>query len=661
LEPALRTLGRVFGRKSEEPVLPVFPRRADLLREDLHAFSRALLAEIVEDVADERLDPERRHAQATEALSLDRESEFFQLSPARKWEVVKVLLTDGHSTGASIRAELLPAGAPPSEDAQWWLDWLEGWCISPTEPVRAFADWGRRLAVHHGAGVESDLDRWSWVEARLAMLDPLAAPQALAPAERVIATTPDEQLARSALQSWAELVTNLQLLATPGGNPRDLLDARSMDAARLGLNWPPPSVLSRLPERRPSGQAPVFVGVHAQDDGAAIAFVLYDGRRACDALCIKPSAEPDPSDPFAMDEAGAQRRIAAWLPPEAILLSDGEPGPRLRGLVGASRWIPVDQLRKLFGTSSRDMLPAAPVSTHPAWTREVCAPWDSLVPAARRLVPGLEDLLSHWPSLASPWGRDNLRRLASRGVGLAEALADAAALVANHEPEGLVTTAPPLGLSWPHLAERPWPDRAPAPLNEREPVGVGRVWIDRPADPAELAAVAADGGSANLLCSGQDRVYEIASAVAAATDAFRVAVVGPEVPCVSPLLDLLNRWISESPGNLERGRAAVWLLSVLSEAAGPIEPLLARSGEPDLIAEVRASLATCSGDCGSHPDGQCWPEQSRERIRSSHVAVVDVASVQGGVPENRRTVIDDLREWVVDVPDAEADAWRITR
>lgn len=180
IEPALRTLGRVFGRKSEEPVLPVFSRGAELLREDLYAFAKSLATELLEEIESGGGDSRLRHERATEALELQRSSEFFSILPAREWGVVRVWLNDARALGRGIRAELLPAGDPPAEDRQWWLEWLEEWCRYPVEPVRAFAEWARGVTVRYGGVVTEDLEepaRWAWVQARLALLDPLAAPR----------------------------------------------------------------------------------------------------------------------------------------------------------------------------------------------------------------------------------------------------------------------------------------------------------------------------------------------------------------------------------------------------------------------------------------------------------------------------------------------------
>lgn len=657
LEPALRTLGRIFGRRSEEPVLPVFRRRAELLREDLYAFARALATEVIEDISRNDLGPRARHEQAAEALTLLRSSEFFELPPSREWEIVKVWLQDGRQLGAGVRAELLPTGPAPAGDVDWWLHWLEGWCAAPAEPVRAFADWSRRLAVAYQRQDPEHPARWAWVEARLAMLDPLAAPFARPAVERVISGGVEDGLVGPALLSWAELVTNLRYLAGPGGNARDLFELRSMEAARAGIEWPPPGIVARLSERRPHGRAPVLVAVHWQDDAAAVCFVLHDGRSAIDVLCLKPAAEPDPADPFAMDQISAQRRIAAWIPPDAILLSAREPGPGLRGLVGSSRWVPVESLLELFGCVDVDRAPSTPGTEHPAWTREICGPWDALIPAARRLVPALEGLFTAWPSLVTLWGRDNLRRLGSRGVSLAEALADAAELVGSAGPvASILETAAPLQLVWPSLEARPWPAGAvgTAAAPPMPSVGPGRVWVDRRASADELAAVAMQEGASNLLCVGEERVLELAAAAARHGDASRVAVLGPDTPCAGALLDLLNRWVSESPGDLDRGRAAVWLLALLGETAGPMGPLLARSGDTDLVAEVTEHLRECDGGCGSHLDAPCWPGQAAARVHSSRVVVVDLERVDVVAPDGRRTVADDLRTWVVQVSDEEA-------
>jgi len=415
LEPALRAVSRIFGRKSDEPVLPVFSRRAELLREDLFAFARSLAEEVLEIIARDELDPARRVEQATEALTLQRSSEFFALAPAREWEVVKVWLSDTRSLGLGVRADLLPPGPAPEQDSDWWLNWLEDWSAMPTEPVRAFADWGRRLAIGIRASSPDSPARWAWVEARLAILDPLAGPLALPAVEHAIEFSEDAGLTRDALGTWAELVTNLRLLATPGGNARDDLEARAMEAARAGLQWPPVEVTARLNERRPSSGAPVFVSVQWQDDATAIAFVLHDGRRAIDVLCLKPSTDPDPDDAFSMDEGRAQRRIAAWIPQEAILLSAREPGPRLRGLVGSARWIPLESLLELLVCDEVERAPAAPGTAHPAWTREICSPWDSLVPAARRLLPVLDGLLESWPSRHPLGARESETHRITRG------------------------------------------------------------------------------------------------------------------------------------------------------------------------------------------------------------------------------------------------------
>ncbi|RKZ16666.1 hypothetical protein DRQ53_05730 [bacterium] len=663
VEPALRALGRVFGRKSDEPVLPVFSRGARLLREDLLAFARSLAAELLEELEYGDLAPRRRHELATEVLELQRSSEFFAIRPGREWEVVRLWLSDARSLDLPVSAELLPRGQVPAEDRQWWLQWLQDWCASPVEPFRAFAEWARSLAGHYAElsiadAVDNEPARWAWVQARLALLDPVAAPHAVAAVARVLELTTDQTLRREALLSWAELVTNSHLLACPGGNARDLLDERSMDAARLQLQWPPAAVAARVAERRPLGDAPVLVSVRWHDDATAIAFVLNDGRREADVLCLKPSAEAVADDPFVMDDARAQRRIAGWMPPGAILLSAREPGPRMRSLVGSARWIPVDSMRELLGVGGEERAARVSQAGHPAFGREICAPWDALVPEARRLLPQLESLLQAWPSMLSLCGRENLRRIGSNGLPLAEALADAADLFPTPmNPPDLVETAPPLRLVWPSLAQRPWPAQMAAALTPRVTESTpteGRVWIDRKASPGELAAAANAAGPANLLCVGEARALELADAAARAGDPTRVALVGATVPCLGPLLELLNRWLNESPGDLQRGRAAVWLLALLSEQAGSLEPLLERCGDAELVQEVRAQLHECEPGRTCSGEAPCWPEQAVERVRRSAVAVVDL-SLDPPIPEGRRTIADDLRSWVSHTDDLEAE------
>ncbi len=658
LDPLLRRVGALFGRDRQRSVLPVFEEKATQVRAEVEELVRLLHLELQAQLSAREADADDACEFFEEALRLHRHSRRFRLAPEQVWPVLRLYLEGCRRTARVPDAGLLPAATPEAGERAWFSQWCENWLRAPTDPVDALARWAlegtRKLAA---TGPLEERGHWYALACRMALVGPRDGTTALELGRRALAEPLDPTWAAPLLRRVAGLAVNEHEMATSGADPDRALEAFRPTAEALGLEWPPEDLRALLRRRRPQRPQDAILCAAFSEDGRRIAVVLHDGQTPCDLLCVEIVGEERPRGAQQATLAELRGWFGRFAPAESVLLVPGRlPAPLASALGGRPR-LEVDSLLDLFAAVEDERAPAAPRHPHPGIGARGAGSWTPLVEQARGLLPRLRARLVR-PALAESWGRANLRALAGAGVDgcavvlrLVEVFGEEIGAKVPLGEDAFEPVDLSVGLRWPRLSERPWPETVPAPSSTSAAAPAilddGDAWWDGVPEAERLAVWAMGVGDVDLVCADEARARRIA-AVAAAVDPRRVGRGRGRALCRRHALEGLEDALGRALGG-DGPEEVLWLLVALSETADGDLDRIAACAPAEWAQRWRLKWERadrCDGDCVARRRGMpCWQEQLEERRRRTALWIEGALDT---MPDDghRRLWIDDLRTWL---------------
>ena len=656
LEPALRRVGRWLGRRSPDPVLPVFGHKAALLEDDLRGLADLLRGEALAVLGRDRSSLVEADRSALEhALRLDRHSRFFSLSRTERWQALHGYLDSSRRLARGVDEGLLPEDVAGQDDVDWLSRWSEAVLAGGGVPTPGLIRWIEKQARALSRVDSEGAARWSWIAARAALGDPQGGERALDAVERAVRGGLDDAERTRATRLLAGLLANEHVLAVPGA---DVAEVLTRWRATVGVeSWPPDEVAALLRARRVDpGRGAIAVAAWSPA-GRELVLVLHRAGAPVDALAFRPSSTAhEPSSRFEASLPEARGWIGRWLPEDTIVLCEGAAPPSIDDLL--ARWprLDVDTLLARVPAPDVEVEPVPGAVPHPLWTgSEGHVDFRPLADRARKTIPRLRAWLRACPAFTEAWGRDALRVMSEHGLDLCQVLGIAVDRLGEGREERDRTLQPvPLvvPLRWPRLEARDWardPVAAAAVTVDHtvDRTREGTLWFDEVATLDELVEVAVASDRAEVMTFDDASAERLAGRCAARIDARRVGV-GPRTrACPEPWLARLDEWLRAAVGDPDRQLDVLWLWRVLSET--PNGDLHATTSDPrtrDLVPSSEPRHV-CGPSCRLAAEGGCWAAQLEGRIEAARVWIVPVDRDGPVLPDPSDLLLDDPRAWVV--------------